>query len=166
VTRFATIAVVFLSWAGLCAGCGSQAFFCNACSQGRAVCDPADMLVACDGPDSDGCFRWAPPRPCKTEECDCENPCLPGETLCHPEGGLVCCLGPDAGGHTYWSAAEQCPAGQSCNPAGALCLDDPPDGCADKNECDYIGKKTCMSVSKYRECKPGDDGCLKLDCST
>jgi hypothetical protein len=163
---FTTI-LVFLLGAGLCAGCGgSRALYCSACSQGQAVCDPAGELVACEGPDSDGCLRWAPPRPCKTGECDCENPCQPGETLCHPDGGLVSCLGPDADGHTYWSAAEQCPAGQSCNPAAARCLDDPPDGCADKNECDYYGQKKCMSVRKYRECKPGDDGCLKLDCST
>ncbi len=118
-TRRVPIIVVLLSWTGLVAGCGSRALFCNTCSKGQAVCNPADLLVVCDGPDSDGCFRWAPPRPCKTDECDCENPCRPGEVLCHPDGGLVSCLGPGADGHTYWSAAEQCPAGTSCRDYGA-----------------------------------------------
>jgi hypothetical protein len=40
------------------------------------------------------------------------------------------------------------------------------DTCADINECDYKDQTVCMDTTRYRICTTGEDGCLRLDCSS
>jgi hypothetical protein len=61
---------------------------------------------------------------------------------------------------------EACRPGQVCDSSFSTCVPDTPPECVDKNECDFLGQKLCMTDIKYRKCKFSADGCLVWDCST
>jgi hypothetical protein len=86
--------------------------------------------------------------------------------MCYQSAGKMHCQGPDDNGCFYWGELDPCLEQQMCSPKLNECVPTTPPTCDQTNECDYVGQKTCMNDTKYRECHYGDTGCLVWDCGT
>jgi hypothetical protein len=155
----------------ICEGgsCGCQ----SACEVGAAICDAEGVLLTCvQGAEEGACPGWGEPQTCgkhqrcSAGECRCLEPCQPGASVCAGEVGKVSCAGPDDEGCHHWGPLALCEEGMVCTEELNRCVTATPVDCSVTNECAYAGEILCMSEESYRQCKYGDDGCLKWDCST